>query len=67
MKKYVFEVILEKTDHVVVEAENYEEAENEFEDLFVQGNYDDSNITTVDVHFTSCKCIKMPENLEEEK
>ena len=33
MKKYVFEVILEKTDHVVVEAENYEEAENEFEDL----------------------------------
>lgn len=66
MKKYVFEVVLEKTDHVTIEAENYEEAENKFEDLFVQNNYDDSNITTVDVHFTDCKCIKMPENLEEE-
>tara|TARA_A100001035_G_scaffold265232_1_gene247211 strand:- start:43 stop:246 length:204 start_codon:yes stop_codon:yes gene_type:complete len=63
MKQYVFEVVLEKKEQVVVEAEDYEEAE----DLFVQGDYDDENITTIDIHFTDWKCIKMPENLEEEK
>ncbi len=63
MKQYVFEVVLEKKEQVVVEAEDYEEAE----DLFVQGDYDDDNITTIDMVVTDSKCIKMPENLEEEK
>tara|TARA_Y100000114_G_C11662050_1_gene279513 strand:+ start:313 stop:504 length:192 start_codon:yes stop_codon:yes gene_type:complete len=63
MKQYVFEVIWEKKEQIVVEAENYEEAE----DLFVQGDYDDDNITTIDMVVTDSKCIKMPENLEEEK
>ena len=61
MKQYVFEVIWEKKEQIVVEAENYEEAE----DLFVQGDYDDDNITTIDMVVTDSKCIKMPENLEE--
>ena len=63
MKQYVFEVIWEKKEQIVVEAENYEEAE----DLFVQGDYDDDNITTIDMVVTDSKGIKMPENLEEEK
>ena len=54
MKKYVFEVMLEKTDHVTIEAENYEEAE----DLLAEGDYPDENMETININFTDCKCIK---------
>ena len=61
-KKYVFQLVSEKIEEITVEAENYEEAE----DLFHSGDYDNENILVVDETFGDWKCIKMPENLEEE-
>ena len=57
MNKYLFEVVLEKTDHVTIEAENYEEAE----DLLAEGDYPDKNMETININFTDCKCIKKEE------
>lgn len=62
-KLYVFELVSERIEEITVEAENYEEAE----DLFCNGDYDNENILVVDETLGDWKCVKMPENLEEEK
>ncbi len=60
MKKYVFQVIYEVIEEVVVEADDYEEAEVKLE----EGR---GEILSEDKYDWDFKCIKMPENLEEEK
>tara|TARA_R100000353_G_scaffold66009_1_gene51305 strand:+ start:3088 stop:3264 length:177 start_codon:yes stop_codon:yes gene_type:complete len=58
MKKYVFQVIYEVIEEVVVEADDYEEAEVKLE----EGRGEILSEDKYDWDFT---CIKMPENLEE--
>lgn len=60
MKKYVFEVSYHVFKEVVVEADNYEEAEVKVE----EGEGDVINEEGENFDF---RCIKMPDNLEEEK
>tara|TARA_Y100000287_G_C13925704_1_gene212301 strand:+ start:115 stop:297 length:183 start_codon:yes stop_codon:yes gene_type:complete len=60
MKKYVFEITYEVVKEVVVEADDYEEAE----DKLTEGRGEVISEEEYDYDFT---CIKMPENLEEEK
>ena len=59
MKKYVFEITYEVVKEVVVEADDYEEAE----DKLTEGRGEVISEEEYDYDFT---CIKMPENLEEE-
>jgi len=59
MKRYVFQITYEVVEEVVVEANDYEEAEVKIE----EGEGEVLNEDKYEWDFT---CIKMPENLEEE-
>ena len=59
MKRYVFEISYEIVKEIVVEADDYEEAEIKIE----EGEGEVISEEEYDYDFT---CIKMPENLEEE-
>ena len=59
MKKYVFQIAYEIVEEVVVEANDYEEAETKLKD-------GEGEIRSEDKYDWDFKCIKMPENLEEE-
>lgn len=60
MKKYVFQITYEVVEEVVVEADDYEEAEVKIEE-------GEGEVLSEDKYEWDFKCIKMPENLEEEK
>jgi hypothetical protein len=60
MKKYVFEISYQVFKEVVVEADDFEEAQVKAE----EGEGDVISEEGEDFEFA---CIKMPENLEEEK
>lgn len=60
MKKYVFEITYEVVEEVVVEADDYEEAEVKVEE-------GEGEVRSEEKYEWDFKCIKMPENLEEEK
>ena len=60
MKKYIFEISYQVFKEVVVEADDYEKAEAKVE----EGEGDVISEEGENFEFT---CIKMPENLEEEK
>ena len=60
MKKYIFELTYEVVEEVVIEADNYEEAEDKLES-------GEGEIRSEDKYDWDSTCIKMPENLEEEK
>tara|TARA_B100000123_G_scaffold266669_1_gene239111 strand:- start:234 stop:422 length:189 start_codon:yes stop_codon:yes gene_type:complete len=60
MKKYVFQITYEVVEEVVVEADDYEEAEVKVEE-------GEGEVLSEDKYEWDFKCIKMPENLEEEK
>lgn len=58
-KKYIFELTYEVVEEVVIEADNYEEAETKLQD-------GEGEIRSEDKYEWDFKCIKMPENIEEE-
>ena len=58
MKKYVFQVIYEVIEEVVVEADDYEEAEVKIEE-------GEGEILSEDKYERDFKCIKMPDKNEE--
>ena len=60
MEKYVFEITYEVVEEIVVEAEDYEEAEVKVEE-------GEGEVLSEEKYEWDFKCIKMPENLEEEK
>ena len=60
MKKYVFEITYEVVEEIVVEAEDYEEAEVKVEE-------GEGEVLSEEKYEWDFKCINMPENLEEEK
>ena len=60
MKTYIFELTYEVVEEVVIEADNYEEAEAKLQN-------GEGEIRSEDKYEWDFKCIKMPENLEEEK
>jgi len=60
MKTYIFELNYKVVEEVVIEADNYEEAETKLQD-------GEGEIRSEDKYQWDFKCIKMPENLEEEK
>ena len=60
MKKYVFQITYEVVEEVVVEADDYEEAEVKVEE-------GEGEVRSEEKYEWDFKCIKMPENLEEEK
>lgn len=59
MKKYIFELTYKVVEEVVIEADNYEEAEDKLES-------GEGEIRNEDKYDWDSTCIKMPENLEEE-
>ena len=59
MKTYIFELTYEVVEEVVIEADNYEEAEAKLQN-------GEGEIRSEDKQEWDFKCIKMPENLEEE-
>lgn len=59
-KKYIFQMITEVHQEITVDAENYKEAEQKFED----GEYDMAEEN--ESYLVSWECIKMPENIAEE-
>ena len=60
MKKYVFQITYEVVEEIVVEANDYEEAEVKVEE-------GEGEVLSEEKYEWDFKCIKMPENLEEEK
>jgi len=58
-KKYIFELTYEVVEEVVIEADNYEEAETKLQD-------GEGEVRSEDKYEWDFKCIKMPENIEEE-
>jgi hypothetical protein len=60
MKKYVFQITYEVVEEIVVEADDYEEAEVKVEE-------GEGEVLSEEKYEWDFECIKMPENLEEEK
>ena len=58
MKKYVFEITYEVVEEIVVEADDYEEAEVKIEE-------GEGEILSEDKYEWDFKCIKMPDKNEE--
>ena len=58
-KKYIFELTYAVVEEVVIEADNYEEAETKLQD-------GEGEVRSEDKYEWDFKCIKMPENIEEE-
>ena len=59
-KKYIFQIITEEVKEITVNADNYEQAEQKFED----GDVDSIEENESSLIFS--ECIKMPENIDEE-
>ena len=58
MKKYVFEINYKVVEEVVIEADNYEEAETKLQD-------GEGEIRNEEKYQWDFKCIKMPDKNEE--